>query len=149
MFATATLADGIAILTTSTLAVGSHVISAEYGGDTDFTISASAVLVMEVEKALTSRISLSRRPPPPPRLPPRSAAREPISLLGSVQFFNGADLLGNRWTLVLGGAASATLSVGAQAGPLPPLTPAVATSSRVPPSQSTSRLPRRPQQAWP
>ena len=53
VFARATLVDGTPTLTTSTLAVGSHVISAESGGDTDFTTSLSAVLVMEVEKALT------------------------------------------------------------------------------------------------
>jgi hypothetical protein len=41
-------ASGTATLTVSSLAVGTHSITASYGGDTDFTASTSAVLVQSV-----------------------------------------------------------------------------------------------------
>ena len=105
-----------ATLTTSTLTVGSHVISAEYGGDTDFTISTPAVLVMEVEKALTiTNLTVSQTAATTALTASVSSSGTNIPL-GSVQFFNGATLLGTAGLSYSAGAASATLSVGAQAG---------------------------------
>jgi uncharacterized protein (TIGR03437 family) len=116
VFARATLADGTATLTTSTLAVGSHVISAEYGGDTDFTTSAAAVLVMEVEKAPTmTNLTVSQTAATTALTASVSSSGTNIPV-GSVQFFNGAALLGTAGLSYAGGAASATLSVGTRAG---------------------------------
>ena len=116
VFARASLADGAAILTTSSLPVGSHVISAEYGGDTDFTISASAVLVMEVEKALTiTNLTVSQTAATTALTASVSSSGTNIPV-GSVQFFNGTTMLGTAGLSYAAGAASASLSVAAQAG---------------------------------
>jgi uncharacterized protein (TIGR03437 family) len=116
VFARATLTDGTATLTNSTMAVGSHVISAEYGGDTDFTASTTAVLVMEVDKAPTiTNLTVSQTAATTALTASVSSSGTNIPV-GSVQFFNGTSLLGTAALSYSAGVASATLSVGAQAG---------------------------------
>src|SRR5207244_1906407 len=51
---TGTLSGGTATFATSALAVGSHSITASYGGDTNFNTSTSAVLTQTVNKANTT-----------------------------------------------------------------------------------------------
>jgi len=51
---TGTLTNGIAKFATSSLAVGSHSITAVYGGDTNFTTSTSGVLTQTVNQASTT-----------------------------------------------------------------------------------------------
>jgi hypothetical protein len=56
---TATLSGGTATFTTSKLAVGSHTITAVYGGDTDFTGSISSSLNQIVQSSSSAAIAAS------------------------------------------------------------------------------------------
>src|SRR5207248_5800860 len=51
---TATLTNGTATFTTTTLSVASHVITAVYGGDSNFATSTSAALTQTVNQASTT-----------------------------------------------------------------------------------------------
>ena len=51
---TGTLSGGVATFATSALAIGSHTITAVYGGDTNFTTSTSSSLTQTVNQGATS-----------------------------------------------------------------------------------------------
>jgi len=103
-----------ATFTTSTLAVGSHSITATYGGDTNFTGSTSAVLTQTVNKASTSTTVASSANP--------SAFGQSViftatvgvvapgagSPSGTVTFLDGATTLGTG--TLSGGTATFTTS---------------------------------------
>ncbi len=61
---TATLSDGVASFETSSLSVGTHSITAVYGGDTDFEESTSAIL-KQVVKSNSDAIRLIVASMPP------------------------------------------------------------------------------------
>src|SRR5271163_2483374 len=56
---TATLSAGVASFTSAALAVGSHAITAEYGGDSNYAASSSAAQMLTVAAAPTGDYSLS------------------------------------------------------------------------------------------
>jgi hypothetical protein len=113
---TGALSGGKATFTLSTLAVGSHSITAVYGGSIDFTGSTSSVLTQTVNKASTSTALASSLNP--------SKSGQAVTFTatvtsgggtptGTVTFKNGASTLGTR-TLSSGKATFTTsgLSVG-------------------------------------
>jgi hypothetical protein len=59
---TATLEGGEASLTVNTLPIGSHAITAVYGGDANFTASTSAVLKQVVKRSAGSRPAVAMGP---------------------------------------------------------------------------------------
>jgi hypothetical protein len=111
--ATATISSGTAILNMSSLAVGSHSITAAYGGDSNFAPSTSVAFTQVVSQAGTST-TLSASPSPAilgqsvmvtanvGAVPPGAGTRT-----GTVTFLDGPTILG---TGAVNSAGSATLS---------------------------------------
>jgi hypothetical protein len=117
---TGTLSSGIATFTTSSLAVGNHLIWAVYGGDSRFAGSTSAVLTQSVNKASsTTTVATSTNP---------TVFGQPVSFTaavavvapgagtpaGSVSFKDGTATLGTA--TLAGGRATFTTSALAVAG---------------------------------
>jgi hypothetical protein len=90
--------EGSAKLDVSTLAVGSHTITAVYGGSAEFAASASAPLVQVVDKAATST-TVTASPNPgtvgqPVTITARVAAPGGTPPTGAVMFRDGIEELG-------------------------------------------------------
>ena len=111
---TATLSNGSATLTTSTLKVGSHSLQASYGGDANNAPGQSAVVTEIVNLAATTT-TLSIAPPSssPGQTVTLTAAVTPSSATGTVTFKDGATTLGTG-NLSNGTAifSASTLAVG-------------------------------------
>lgn len=89
--ANATLSGGVAVFTTSALAVGSHPITAAYAGDAANAASTSAVL--------TQIVSVGGAPPPPPPAPtptPTLSMWSLMALFGALALFGFQCLGRNR-----------------------------------------------------
>jgi hypothetical protein len=111
---TVALTSGSATLSVSTLATGSHTITAIYSGDTADTASTSAASSVTVSKAnTTAAMSSSANPSTNGQAVTFSATLTPSNATGSVQFLDGATVLGTT-TLTNGAASLSTsaLSVG-------------------------------------
>ncbi|WP_167344252.1 Ig-like domain-containing protein, partial [Streptomyces novaecaesareae] len=113
---TATLdAGGTATFTTSTLGVGTHVLTAVYSGDTAFNGSTSAVDAQTVTTADTTTALTSL--PDPSVFGQAKVLTATVTAVapgagtptGTVSFFDGATLLGTA-TLDAGGTATFTTS---------------------------------------
>ncbi len=111
---TGTLSGGIATFTTSALAVGSHSITASYGGDTNFNGSTSAVLTQTVNKANTTTGVVSSLNPSTFGQSVTFTATVAVvapgagSPSGTVTFLDGATTLGTG--TLSGGTATFTTS---------------------------------------
>jgi hypothetical protein len=111
------LVAGKATFTTSTLAVGSHSITAVYGGSTNFTASTSPAITQAVTKAATTTTLVSSKNPSVFGAAVTFTTTVHSSTTGiptgSVTFRNGATVLGAR-TLSAGKAkfTTSTLTVG-------------------------------------
>ncbi|MGW7007396.1 Ig-like domain-containing protein, partial [Streptomyces sp. NPDC054933] len=119
LLGTGTLSGGVASLTVSGLSVGSHVLTATYGGDTDFSGSTSPVDTQTVNQAATTTALVSV--PDPSVFGQAKALTATVSAVspgsgtptGTVSFFDGATLLGSG--TLSGGVATfstSSLSVG-------------------------------------
>lgn len=106
---TANLVGGTASFSTSALGVGTHSIQAVYSGDTNYLTSTSAAASQTITKG-TSTATLAVTPNPSTYLQPAtlSAAVTPASATGTVQFLDGATVLGT--VPVVSGAASIVVS---------------------------------------
>lgn len=104
--------SGTATCTTSTLALGSHTISAYYSGDGNNAASTSPVLNQIVKQSPTLTLTVSPNPSPVTAAVTLSlAVSAPTGTpSGSVTFYDGSTSLG---TATLSGAATATLSTPA------------------------------------
>ncbi len=117
---TAALSGGKATLSTSTLSVGPHSITARYSGDTNYTGSTSSVLTETVNSLISTTTSLTSSPNPSARgqkvtftatVKPSSGTGTPT---GTVTFLDGSSTLGSS-TLNASGVAmlsTSNLSVG-------------------------------------
>ena len=104
-----TLSGGTASLTTSTLAVGSHSITAVYGGDATYTGSTSSAVSQTVTKAdTTTALASSLNPSTAGSAVTFTATVSPAGATGTVQFLDGATTLGSA--AVSGGAATLSTS---------------------------------------
>jgi hypothetical protein len=91
----ASLANGVATLTTSSLPAGSTVVAATYAGNSQYSSSQSASITQVVRNATTTTLSVSGGNPSSYGASlALIAALSPSSATGSVQFFNGTALLG-------------------------------------------------------
>ena len=110
-------ASGNAVLSLSTLSVGSHAIVATYAGSTNYTSSASSALAIAVKVTATTTVLTSAAT--------STLAGQPVNLLvavqsatgvptGTVTILDGATSLGTATLSATGGAtfATSTLSVG-------------------------------------
>ncbi len=106
---TGTLSNGQAAITTSTLIVGTHPITASYGGDTNNDPATSAVLSQVVNKATPvippPVVSSST---PPPNTPVTITETVPPGVTGTVTFSNGTTPIGTA--PIVGGVATITVS---------------------------------------
>ena len=102
-------ASGVAALSTSSLSGGTHSITAQYGGDSNYSASASPAVSQTVNKAdTTTTLTSSRNPSNNGQRVTFTAAISPSTATGSVQFFDGYAWLG---TVPVGsGKASFTTS---------------------------------------
>lgn len=116
-----TLSGGIATFTTSGLAVGSHTITASYGGDGNSNGSTSSSLTQVVNKANTSTTILSSLNPQTLGSPITFTATSTLvspgagTLAGTFSFWDGSTRIGGPVTISNGTASFATsaLALGA------------------------------------
>jgi hypothetical protein len=103
----------ISVLNTSTLAVGSHAITAVYSGDAIYAGSSSAAVTVTVSKAATT-IGLSSSVNPSDSGQPVvfTATLAPITATGNVQFLDGTTVIGTV-TTVFGTASVSTAGLAA------------------------------------
>ncbi len=101
--------DGTATFTTSGLATGTHLFTAQYSGDGTFAASASAALSQTITKGSTTT-ALTSTPNPSNSGQPvtLTATISPATATGTVQFFDGSTFAGTA--AVTGGTASLSLS---------------------------------------
>jgi hypothetical protein len=88
------VSGGTATFTTSSLAIGSNSISASYSGDSRYAASTSSVLPEVVKAISTTTLTATPNPSVYNAAVTLTATVVPSSATGSVQFFNGATLLG-------------------------------------------------------
>src|SRR5262249_53544882 len=107
-------ANGLALFSTSSLSVGTHSITAQYGGDATFAGSTSSPQSQSVSKAnTTTALTSNRNPSKVNQSVTFTATVSPSAATGTVRFFDGSTLLGSA--AVSGGVASFTttsLAVG-------------------------------------
>jgi len=110
---TGTLSSGIATFSISTLALGSHSITAAYGGDANDNSSTSSTLKQVVEQGSAVALTSSTNPAPYSAPVTFTAVITPAAATGTVSFLDGSTTLGT--STVSGGVAAfsiATLAVG-------------------------------------
>jgi len=111
---TAPLIAGTANVSTFTLSIGSHSLTASYGGDTNDTSSASAAVTVSVGlQPTTTTLAAAPNPAAAGQGVTLTATVTPGNPTGTVSFFDGANLLGTP--AVSNGVATfhtSTLSTG-------------------------------------
>jgi hypothetical protein len=106
-------ASGVATMATTTLAGGTHSITAVYGGDATLNGSTSSVLTQTVNKSTSSTVvTSSLNPSKRGQTVTFTATVTPSGAMGSVGFYDGKKLLGSK-TLSGGVASFATSSLAA------------------------------------
>ena len=102
-------ANGRAAISTSSLSVGTHSITASYNGDSTYGGSSSAAVSQTVNTAATTTtVTSSRNPSITNRPVTFTATVLPATATGTVQFFDGATLIGTA--TLSGGSATLTTS---------------------------------------
>ncbi|MFN8630190.1 MAG: Ig-like domain repeat protein, partial [Chloroflexota bacterium] len=108
---TGTLAGGVATFAISTLSVGTHTITASYGGDATYSNSTSAPYDQVVIQApTTTTLTSSANPSTVGQSVTFTATVDPAAATGSVEFFDNGLSLGAAVPLGAGNQASLTTS---------------------------------------
>jgi Big-like domain-containing protein len=103
-------ASGVAALSTLSLGVGAHSITAQYMGDSSHTGSTSPPLIQTVNKAgTTTTLTSSPNPSKSGKPVTFTATVSPSTVTGTVQFFDGSTSLGTA--NLIGGTATLSTSV--------------------------------------
>ncbi len=113
LLGTVTISAGKAALPVSSLAIGGHSITAVYSGDGNLSASTSAAVAQDVEKVISTVTLTSSANPSTVGHAVTFTAQVPSLATGSVQFLDGATVLGMG--TVSGGAATfstSSLTVG-------------------------------------
>ena len=110
---TVAVSGGTAALAVSTLTAGSHSVTATYGGDSLNAASTSAAVAIMINKVVSS-VTLASAPNPSTvgMTVTLTAAVSPTSASGTVQFLNGATVVGSA-ALVNGSAQIAVTNLPA------------------------------------
>ena len=103
----AAISGGVAALSTSSLAAGSHSITAYYSGDTNYN-SASAGLTQTVKAVTATTLSANNSSIALGQTVQLTASVAPATATGTVQFLDGGSVLGT--TTLSGGAAGLAVS---------------------------------------
>jgi hypothetical protein len=113
--------SGVATLGTSSLGVGTHTITAQYGGDSTDSVSSSNAVSQTVNKAgSTTKLTSNRNPASAGQAITFTATVSPSAATGTVQFFNGSVSLGTaavtngKATLTTSGLSNGAHSITAQ-----------------------------------
>jgi Bacterial Ig-like domain (group 3) len=102
-------ANGVATFSISSLSVGSHSITAQYSGNSNFNASTSAVLTQTVNKAgTTTTLTSSQNPSNTAQPVTFTATVSSTTATGTVQFFDGSTKLGGPVSLSGGKATFST-----------------------------------------
>ena len=111
------LSGGVATLSTSSLTVGAHSITASYGGDNSYNVSTSPAVSETVNTATKTNTNLNLasnlNPSTPGQIVTITATISPSAATGAVTFFDGGVSIGSG--TLSGGIASlstSSLSVG-------------------------------------
>jgi hypothetical protein len=110
-------AAGVATLSTSTLTIGSHPITASFGGDSNYTSSTSSVLAQVINKIPTVITITESTPAQLIKTGITFTANVTASIpnaTGTVTFLDGTAVLGTAWLTSNGGVA-VSLSTNANA----------------------------------
>jgi hypothetical protein len=116
LLATQTLAAGVATYTTSSLSVGSHMITAVYSGDTNDVTSTSTVLSESIIDAGTTTVLMASANPATEGTAVTFTATVTgtgAAPTGTVQFLNGTVVLGTATLNASGVASFTTTTLGA------------------------------------
>jgi hypothetical protein len=106
---TVAISGGAAALSLSTLAAGSHSVTAVYSGDANDTASTSAAFAQTVNKAATAvALASSKNPQASGSSVTFTATVSPTAATGSVEFLDGTTVLGT--VTISGGKAALSLS---------------------------------------
>ncbi len=105
---TGNVSSGTATFSTSTLAVGSHSITAVYSGDSNYNTSTSSKLTQTVKQASSTSVSSSTNPDPSSAPVTFTAVVSPSAATGTVTFMDGSTSLGTG--TLSGGVAGLTTS---------------------------------------
>jgi hypothetical protein len=124
VLATVSLNGGVATFGTTSLAAGTHSISATYNGDANYTASTSPAVTETVNKAVTTATLVSAPNPSvlsqavtfTTTISPFTAG--PFTAGGTVTFFDGGTPLGAPVSVVGGTAALTTTSLAAGTHPV-------------------------------
>uniref|UniRef100_Q01RF7 NHL repeat containing protein n=1 Tax=Solibacter usitatus (strain Ellin6076) TaxID=234267 RepID=Q01RF7_SOLUE len=109
LLGTGTIASGVAAITVSALPVGTHSITAVYGGDANNVGATSAVLTQTVNKAAsTVSLASSTNPATAGQSITLTATVTPATATGTVRFVDGSTVLGTA--PVTGGSANFSIS---------------------------------------
>jgi hypothetical protein len=102
---TAALSNGVAVLSVSTLAAGTHNVNSLYSGDNNYASSSSSYAGVVVSKVTTTAtLATSLNPSISGQAVTFTATVTPAAASGSVQFLDGATALGT--VAVSGGSAA-------------------------------------------
>jgi large repetitive protein len=110
---TAAVSNGVAVLSISTFAAGTHNVNSLYSGDAAYASSSSSYAGVVISKvAATLALASSSNPSVAGQSVTFTAAIAPAAATGTVQFLDGATVLGTA-TLSGGSAAFTTASLAA------------------------------------
>jgi len=111
---TATVAAGVATFTTTTLAQGTHSISVNYSGDSNYQSSSSAPLTETINPKATTTTTVTSSPNPSNSGSnvTFSAAVSPATATGAIQFLDGTTVLTTA-TIASGAASFSTSTLAA------------------------------------
>ena len=105
---TGNVSSGTATYSTSSLAVGSHSITAVYSGDGNYNTSTSSKLTQTVKKASSVAVSSSTNPAPSGTPVTFTAVVTPSAATGTVTFYDSSTSIGSG--TLSGGVVSLTTS---------------------------------------
>ena len=132
---TSTISSGSAVFITTSLSVGTHTLTAVYGGDLNYLPSTSSQFVQTVNRGITTTTITSSANPSTFGNTITLTATVTAGTSGTVQFFDGGTALGNLLTLT---GSTASLITSAFSGGSHSITAVYGGDSNY--SQSTSDI---------
>jgi large repetitive protein len=112
LLATSTLTNGVATYSSSSLALGTHSITADYSGSSSYGQSYSSTLSEVIKGATSVTLASSLNPSTAGSAVTFTASVTPSAATGNIQFLDGSTVLGTI-TLANGSASFSTSSLAA------------------------------------
>ena len=158
--ASATLSNGTAVFSTSSISLGNHLLTASYGGDTNYKGSISAAAALSIAPVTTTTaLTAAPNPASPGQSVTLNATVTPSAAAGTITFFDGANQLGTAaltngttsfaTNTLASGSHSLTASYGGSAAYLPSISSPVPLTVNPSTSGTTTALTASPNPALP